>query len=234
MVIPVLVRYATPTRTNQELVLNFRYKATRPLTVRGTVQLGLQSGESLKGLRRTVRVGLGKHVIGVESPGAPDWCVLVPEAGGRDERSLDVEIVWRGAPRLGPIKDRLQLVPIAGNDRRLQPVVVEVTGEVVDDTITLPREIKFGRCPLGARPEEPFQIVSLGGRGIRDVVVESCPPGVTITVKREADGRFATAMRATVTACGEQAAAAVLSVTDDRGGITRLPVPFSYLGFSAP
>lgn len=140
--------------------------------VSGSASFGLQSVEQLH-LTREFIVELGPDVRSVECSGSDRWTFSLPKELNNPERRYTGRLSAKMPLKLGTMNEMLILTPINRNGDRLPEAVLRIEGECVEDLISEPRQLVFGRRQVGAVVEEVFSIRSLTGRAVESLRITS-------------------------------------------------------------
>jgi hypothetical protein len=192
------------------------------------VRLGLQSIRQ-PGFERVVDAEAVEQVARIDVPPSQRWTVEVTGSprGPRD-RQIRIRAVEPIAP--GVVDERLVFIPIDDQGRRLPESELRITGEFVPDIACEPREVRFGRIPVGSVVEDTITIRSLTGRPCTVNTVTTSPPDLTTGPAERRNDQWVCRVTCRVRVAGEQSADLRIEVTDDAGRVTIVVVPVRVTG----
>jgi hypothetical protein len=126
------------------------------------VSLGMQSIQ-LPDLIRTTEILASEEVQRIDCEGSLHWSLQIDEMPSRAPRVFAAKLYWKGERKPAKFDELISLRPIDREGKSMSVKQIRCIGEWVEDVISVPRVVAFGRRRLGEIGEEAIRFRSLTG-----------------------------------------------------------------------
>jgi hypothetical protein len=232
---PYKVRFAAvyaldgQTQRSFEWVLNCTLVPT--IRFRPSLYLGVISKRQLR-IERSVEILATDEVGDIECAPSHGWTVEVTrkpsEAVGK---RFVATIRSQGMLECRQVNDAVRLIPFGPNDQALPAKELKITGAIVEDVVSVPADVHFGRQVCGTSGVDAIRLHSLTNGKFQVKKAISRSGNVLVAPVANESGCFS--IRCRFTESGNQETAADFVIEDEDGSQYSLLVPIRYCGTNA-